>query len=110
VAFVAEEKLNNILTIIDMNRLSEMKIRSDNSDKDLRNKFLSFGWDSVIVDGHSFKELFSAFDNFGKSPKPLSIIAKTIKGKGVSFMENNVEWHHKAPKPEQFKIALKEYE
>ena len=42
--------------------------------------------------------------------KPLSIIANTIKGKGVSFMENNVEWHHKAPTPEQFEIALKEYE
>ncbi len=110
VAFVAEQKIKNIITIIDMNRLSEFKIKGDNSDIDLQNKFLSYGWESIIVDGHSFAELISGLDNIHKLSKPLSIIANTIKGKGVSFMENNVEWHHKAPTPEQFEIALKEYE
>ena len=110
VAFAAEQKINNLITIIDVNRLSELKQSSDDSDKILSKKFESFGWDSIIVNGHSFMDLNRAFDNFGQSSKPLAIIANTIKGKGVSFMENNVEWHHKAPKPEQFEIALKEYE
>ena len=105
VLFAGEQNLNNMLAIIDMNRLSEFKIRDDRSDYDLQNKFLSYGWNSRIVNGHSFEELINAFHGLKRSSKPLSIIANTIKGKGVSFMENNVEWHHKAPKPEQFEIA-----
>ena len=112
IKFASDEKLNNLITIVDMNRLSEMQIMKDDHDLDLKNKFESFGWTGLIVDGHSFEELISNLTLLinNNSNKPKFLIANTIKGKGVSFMENKVEWHHQAPKPEQFEIALKEYE
>ncbi len=106
----SKEKLNNLIAIVDVNRFSESQTSSIDADKILRNKFNSFGWDSCIINGHNFVEIFSSLKNFKKQKKPMAIIANTIKGKGVSFMENNIEWHHKAPNEEQFKIALSEYE
>ena len=77
----------------------------------LAEKWKSFGWEVVEVDGHNFDELISAFDKFGTvKDKPFVIIAHTIKGKGVSFMENTQKWHGKAPNDEQLKDALAELE
>ncbi len=104
-----KESINNLIAIIDMNRLSEFQIMSDYSDKILEKKFLSFGWDAKIIDGHNFTQIFKSLKNSKKNKKPLAIIANTIKGKGVSFMENNVDWHHKGPSPAEFKKALSEY-
>jgi len=72
----------------------------------LADKWRAFGWDVVEVNGHSFEELINAMNK--KSEKPKMIIARTIKGKGVSFMENNVDFHGKAPTKEEAEIALKE--
>ena len=82
-------KLNNLICIIDKNKSSDRALKID----DLKSKFKSFGWRALNIDGHSQKEIFKALNI--KSKKPIAIIANTIKGKGISFMENNPEWHHK---------------
>lgn len=82
-------KLNNLICIVDKNKSSDRALNIDN----LKSKFKSFGWDAVDINGHSHKEIFKAIKI--NSKKPLAIIAHTIKGKGISFMENNPEWHHK---------------
>jgi transketolase len=88
----------------------QRKVMKDKSDIILKNKFLSFGWDAIIIDGHNFAELFKELSKCNSNKKPKVIIANTIKGKGVSFMENKLEWHHKAPTQDQFDIAIKDYE
>ena len=82
-------KLNNLICIIDHNKSTNRALIVD----DLRKKFISFGWDAFTINGHNEKLLLKTIKKQKK--KPLAIIAKTIKGKGVSFMENNPEWHHK---------------
>ncbi len=110
VSLAGRLKMKNLIVIVDLNRLSEFQIFEDNIHKEIDKKFKSFGWNTKIINGHSFSELKSAFNLIKKTKRPLSIIANTIKGKGVSFMENNVNWHHKAPSQKEFEIALKEYE
>ena len=85
----SHHKLNNLICIIDKNKSSDRALKID----DLKSKFKSFGWLAVNIDGHSQKEIFKALNI--KSRKPLAIIANTVKGKGINFMENNPEWHHK---------------
>ena len=85
----SHHKLNNLICIVDKNKSSDRALKID----DLKSKFKSFGWRAVNIDGHSQKEIFKAINI--KSKKPLAIIANTIKGKGINFMENNPEWHHK---------------
>ena len=85
----SHHKLNNLICIVDKNKSSDRALKID----DLKSKFKSFGWHAVNIDGHSHKEIFKALNI--KSKKPLAIIANTIKGKGIDFMENNPEWHHK---------------
>ena len=85
----SHHKLNNLICIVDKNKSSDRALKID----DLKSKFKSFGWRAVNIDGHSQKEIFKALNI--KSKKPLAIIANTIKGKGINFMENNPEWHHK---------------
>lgn len=85
----SHHKLNNLICIIDKNKSSDRALKID----DLKSKFKSFGWHAVNIDGHSHKEIFKALNI--KSKKPLAIIANTIKGRGIDFMENNPEWHHK---------------
>jgi len=72
-------------------------------------KFAAFGWNVVMIDGHNFDEIEAAFKAARECKgKPTVIIAKCIKGRGVSFMENKVEWHGVAPKGEQYDIAMNE--
>ena len=85
----SHHKLNNLICIVDKNKSSDRALKID----DLKSKFKSFGWRAINIDGHSQKEIFKALNI--KSKKPLAIIANTIKGKGINFMENNPEWHHK---------------
>ena len=95
-------KLNNLICIIDKNKSSDRALKID----DLKSKFKSFGWRAINIDGHSQKEIFKALNI--KSKKPIAIIANTIKGKGINFMENNPEWHHKILNQDLFKkIILK---
>ena len=100
---------NNLIAIIDNN-----KVAQDNLTKDLKNiepledKWLSFGWDVYRIDGHSMKDIMTTLSLPLHSNKPRIIIADTIKGKGVSFMEGNKGWHGVAPNEEDLKKALKE--
>lgn len=107
IILAAQKKLYNLILIIDNNDLITLGNLSDIvSLSPIDKKLESFGWNVMIVDGHDIGELTAALKN--PHEKPYAIIAKTIKGKGVSFMENKPEWHGKCPSKEQFEIALKE--
>ncbi len=109
VMFAAEHKLKNLVCIIDRNRLSVTKfIESEVLFGDFKTKMNLFQWNCHIINGHSYKEIFNAFSKVKNSTRPTMILANTIKGKGVSFMENNVKWHHSIPTKNQIKIARKE--
>ena len=103
-------KLDNLCLIVDNNNLQI----DGNVDKvmniyPLDEKFKSFGFEVINVDGHNITELINSFEQAKKiKGKPTVIIANTIKGKGVSFMENEAGWHGKAPNEEEYKIAIKE--
>lgn len=103
-------KLDNLCVIVDNNNLQiDGKIEEVMSSYPIDEKFKSFGFQVINIDGHDIQEIIYAFDVAKNiKDKPTCIIAKTIKGKGVSFMENQVEWHGKAPDDEQYKIAIKE--
>lgn len=105
----AHRKLDNLIVIIDRNRLqidgnTENVMGLDN----LYDKLKSFNWEVIEINGHDFDEIYTAFNHAKKTTRPCAIIANTIKGKGVSFMENNASWHGKAPNDEELEIAIKE--
>ena len=103
-------KLDNICVIVDNNNLQiDGKLEEVMSSYPIDQKFASFGFNVITVDGHNIEELIEAF-NTAKTVKgkPTAIIAKTIKGKGVSYMENQVGWHGKAPNEEQYVVAINE--
>jgi transketolase len=111
--FAGFHKLANLTLIVDYNRQQLDGWLKDIIDvSPLSDKFKSFGWRAVQIDGHDFKQVIAALQEAraGKDGKPTAIIANTIKGKGVSFMENEVEWHGTAPKKEQMEAAVKELE
>ncbi|HTY81881.1 MAG TPA: transketolase [Dehalococcoidales bacterium] len=103
-------KLDNLVAIVDNNGLQLSGCAADIMNLEpYADKFASFGWHTSEVDGHNFTELLSAFEEAKMvRGKPVAIIAKTVKGKGVSFMENNVAFHGAAPNAQQLEIALKE--
>jgi len=110
IMFAAKYKLRNLTVIIDRNNI---QIDGHTEDimplEDLRRKYEAFNWHVLEVDGHDIHQIIQAC-NEAKSiyEKPVCIIAHTIPGKGVSFMENDPEWHGKPPTPEQGEIALRE--
>ena len=103
-------KLDNLCVIVDNNNLQiDGEIEKVAGLNKIEEKFKSFGFETLIIDGHNFKDILEALKISRKTKeKPTAIIAKTIKGKGVSFMENQVSWHGKAPNEEQYKQAIKE--
>jgi transketolase len=103
-------KLGNVCAIVDYNKVQENGPTNVIKNLDpLSCKWDSFGWQTCEVNGHDFQELISALDHFRKTPeKPTVILAHTVKGKGVSFMEGQPRWHGKAPGQEQLKQALLE--
>lgn len=104
----AHQHLDNLVVIVDRNRLQQGARTEDTNALDpFDEKLAAFGLDVHSVDGHDYNELLSAFDATGRG-KPVGIIANTIKGKGVSFIEDRVEWHHKVPTPQQVTEALEE--
>ena len=110
--YAAAKGLDNLVAVIDNNNLQiDGTVSSVNSPYPIPEKFKSFGWNVIEICGDNFDEIDAAF-NAAKSfvGKPTAIIAKTTKGKGVSFMENQVGWHGKAPNEEQRAQALKELE
>jgi transketolase len=108
----AHFKLDNLVAIVDNNGLQLAGWNRDvMSLAPFAEKWQAFGWHVIEVDGHDFTQLIDAFDRAKKvTGQPTVIIAHTIKGKGVSFMENNPYFHGNAPNAEQLKIALKELE
>ena len=108
----AKYELDNLCAIVDVNGL---QIDGKTSDvmptEPLDGKFASFGWNVIKADGHDYAELIAALEEAHTvSGRPTVILAKTVKGKGVSFMENNAGWHGKAPNAEQYEQARAELE
>lgn len=106
----AHYKLDNLYAILDNNKQqitgSNQEVMNTDS---LRDKLEAFGWSVKEVDGHHLGELEAALNNGPfQTGKPNFIIAHTIKGKGISFMEGNLKWHHGVPSPEQYELALAE--
>ena len=110
----AQFKLDNLIAVVDHNHMQSL----DFCEKTLAlepfaDKWQDFGWNTLVVDGHDVAALQAAFaqakENLG-SGKPTVIIAETVKGKGVSFMENDILWHYRTPQGEEYQAALKELE
>lgn len=105
----SHHNLNNLIAFIDKNKLQidgctcEVK-----SIEPLDEKFEAFGWNVINIDGHNVEEIFDAVQSAKTMDRPTAIIAETVKGKGVSFMENNCGWHGKAPNDEDFAKAMAE--
>jgi len=103
----AHFKLNNITAILDNNDLQQTGSNDDiMSTKNLANKWRSFNWDVQEINGHDIPEILAAFNYVSEKPK--LILAKTIKGKGFSFSENNNDWHHNIMTQQQYEKAIKE--
>ncbi len=107
--FAAQYQLDNLCVIIDVNGLQiDGACKDVMSAEPIDEKMRAFGFDCVVINGNNFDELEQAFDLFDKSEKPFAIVMKTVKGKGVSYMENAVDWHGKAPDLQQYETAVKE--
>ena len=108
----ASHKLDNLVVIVDNNNLQiDGTIEEVNSPYPIDKKFEAFNFNVIKIDGNDFDQIDAAFKE-AKTVKgqPTAIIAKTVKGKGVSFMENQVGWHGKAPNDEEYKVAMEELE
>jgi len=108
----AHYKLDNLCGIVDFNKLQIDGFLCDVKEiEPLHEKWQAFGWEVIEIDGHNFSQIMDALDGAQTiKAKPTLILAHTVKGKGVSFIENQVSWHGIAPTPEEFERALKELE
>ena len=107
----AKFKSNNLIAIVDFNKVAQDNITKDLKDiEPLEAKWESFGWDVHRIDGHNMGEIMKVLQLPAHAEKPRVIIADTIKGKGVSFMEGKTAWHGVAPSKEDYEKALKELE
>src|SRR5262245_311658 len=101
-------QLDTLTAVVDRNRLQQgARTEETKQLEPLQDKWVSFGWDVREIDGHDYEQLLAAFAP-STSGRPVCVIANTLKGKGVSFMEDRVEWHHKVPNPEQIEDAIRE--
>ena len=108
--YAGAKKLDNLVAFIDNNNLQiDGTVEEVNSPYPIDEKFKSFGWNVINIDGNDLEEIENALISAKQfKGAPTAIIAKTVKGKGVSYMENQVGWHGAAPKEDQYKIAIKE--
>ena len=108
--FAAHNKLDNLVAIVDNNGLQiDGKITEVCSPMPITDKFEAFGWHVITINAHDFDDMERAFDEAEKiNGQPVAIIQKSVKGKGVSFMENQVGWHGSAPNAEQYEQAMSE--
>ena len=109
-AFASKQKLNNLTVIVDRNRLQGCGRDKDILDYgDMAQKFQAFGFAAAEINGHDYTEIDHAFQwAVRSSEKPSAIIANTVKGKGISFMEDRLEWHYRSTNDEQFQKAMEE--
>jgi transketolase len=103
-------KLGSLCAILDCNKVQENGLVKDiKNEEPIAEKWRAFGWNVIEIDGHDFTQIISALDSFDpKSDKPTFIVANTVKGKGVSFMEFQAKWHGKAPKKDELDKAIAE--
>ena len=103
-------KLNNLCAILDYNGLQiDGSVEEVKCLNNIKEKWEAFGFNVIEADGHSIENLIESFEKAKENKnKPSIIIAKTVKGKGISFMENKAEWHGKAPSEEEYKKAMEE--
>ncbi len=108
--FAAHHKLGNLTVIIDYNKIQSLgSVKEVLGLEPFADKWKSFGWSTLEVDGHSIEELLKAFDVAIKTKDaPTCIIAHTVKGKGVSFMEHKLAWHYKSPSDDELAKAMQE--
>ena len=107
--FAANKKLSNLTAFVDYNNLQiDGTIEEVNSAYPIDEKFKAFNWHTITIDGHDFEQIENALKEAATVDKPVAIIANTVKGKGVSFMENQCGWHGVAPNDEQYEQAMSE--
>ena len=108
--YASAKKLDNLTAIIDNNNLQiDGTLEEVNSPYPIPEKFAAFGWNVIEIDAHDFDQIEDAFAKAAACKgKPTAIIAKSVKGKGVSFMENQCNWHGSAPNAEQYAVAMQE--
>lgn len=107
------KKLDNLVVIVDYNNLNSFEHVSETFSNfaPLKQKFEAFGWSVLEIDGHNLGQIYKSLSKIPKQKNnPTAVIAKTIKGKGVSFMEDNPPWHYRVPNPEEYSKAMKELE
>ncbi|MBI5218491.1 MAG: transketolase [Bacteroidia bacterium] len=110
VLFAAHHKLDNLVAVVDYNKIQSLAPVNDTIKLEpFADKWKSFGWAVTTVDGHDHEDLKKVFASLPlEKSKPGCIIANTVKGKGVSFMENKVLWHYRTPQSEEYENAIKE--
>ena len=111
--FAGHYRLGNLIAFVDFNRLQiDGDVRQVMDPTPIDRKFEAFGWYAQVVDGHSFEQIESAVEaakrNGEQTGKPSVIVCQTVKGKGVSFMEDQAGWHGKAPKQPEYEVAMRE--
>jgi len=108
ILFASHHGLSNLVAVVDYNKLQSLKSTSETLNLEpFAEKWQSFGWDVIEVNGHDHLDLANAFKEVNRK-KPLCVIANTVKGKGVSFMENKVLWHYRSPQGNEYDEAMKE--
>jgi transketolase len=110
--FAPNNKLDNLTVIIDYNKIQSLGNVKDVLDLEpLSSKLRAFNWEIIEIEGHNHEQIFNALSTLPKQKeKPTAIIAHTIKGKGVDFMENKLLWHYKSPNKDELENALKQIE
>ena len=108
--FARHYKLDNLCAFVDFNGLQiDGKVTDVIDPTPIDEKFKAFGWNVVVIDGNDLDQIEKAVDCFKATKgQPTAVIAKTVKGKGVSYMENAVDWHGKAPNDDEYAVAMKE--
>jgi len=108
ILFAGHHKLNRLTAVVDYNKMQALGMTRDILELEpLAGKWRAFGWEAHEVNGHDFEAIDAAFLKFSQH-KPNVVILHTVKGKGVSFMENNLLWHYRAPDRKEYQEALKE--
>lgn len=109
ILYAGSRKIDNVVNIIDRNHIQlSGKTKDILSLGSLKEKYKAFGWEVFEIDGNNIQEIITTLNSVRKNKKPRAIIANTILGKGVSFMEGKHEWHGKAPNEKETELALKE--
>jgi transketolase len=107
--FAGHNQLSNLIAIVDCNKIQALgSTREIAAFDDLKSVWSGFGWNVKSVDGHNIKNVLDSLSGFSNSRKPSVLIAETIKGKGVSFMEDQLLWHYRCPDPGEYERAIEE--